>query len=218
MSDWLKGLATVAPAVATMFGGPLAGLAVNMAGRVLLGRDDAAPTSPDEAQAAVQAALATPEGLVKLRELELKTQELQNRLMVDLRGQDLDNMRDARARDVGARDGVPGRLALITIPLFFCMVAAVLVGAYLLLTRQVGVPEGARELQLAVATLIGSLVTLVGGCVKDIYSFYFGGSLGSTEKNASLDSAMRQLGAAAATRPTTDDLNARSLAAARGGK
>lgn len=223
MADWKTALQAIAPTVAGLFGGPLAAAGASLIGQVLLGKSGADATSAADAQEAVIKAMGTPDGLLKLKELELKAQELQAKLQVDLREQDLKNTTDARAMNVQLRDGTPGRLALVTIPLFFIMVASVLYGAFLVLTGRAALPESGRELQLAVATLVGSLITLVGQQVGMIYGFYFGGSLGSADKNRSLDAALQQLGQAAVRpgapagpvlgRPsppgtTADDLNA----------
>ena len=62
--DWRRTLATVAPVLASAFGGPMAGVAVSMAGKAL-GLDNA--TEQDIAEAV---ASGSPDVLVKLREVD----------------------------------------------------------------------------------------------------------------------------------------------------
>lgn len=65
MADWKKIIGSVAPALATALGGPLAGVATKALADTLLGNPDA---SEDEVAAAVQGMKS--EDLVKLRQIE----------------------------------------------------------------------------------------------------------------------------------------------------
>jgi len=77
--DWRKTLATVAPAIATALGGPLAGVAVQMAGKAI-GLGDGATES--DVEAAVLS--GNPDVLVRLREVNAQFEKDMAALGVDL--------------------------------------------------------------------------------------------------------------------------------------
>lgn len=192
--DWRGALRAVAPTVATIFGGPLAGALTGVVGQVLLGRGENDPVpSLADATEALQQATMTPDGLVKLRELELQAQELANQLQLDLTKLAAEDRASARTLQAQTRDPIPGRLAMWTVPLFFILVGATLYGSWYVMTHPIRMPEGSRELQLALATLVGSLLTQLINLVKDIYGFYFGSSLGSAQKNEAMETALRAM-------------------------
>lgn len=69
--DWKGIVKTVAPTLATALGGPLAGNATKAIAELFLGKSDA---SQEELESAI--ASATPEQLIKLKELDLQFQQL----------------------------------------------------------------------------------------------------------------------------------------------
>ena len=77
--DWRKTLATVAPAIATALGGPLAGVAVQMAGKAI-GLSDGCTES--DVEAAVLS--GNPDVLVRLREVNAQFEKDMAALGVDL--------------------------------------------------------------------------------------------------------------------------------------
>ena len=135
----------------------------------------------------------TPEGLVKLREAEARIIELRNNLQIELGKQALDNTRNARDREIKLGDKISGRLATVTVTLFFIVVAIMLYGVYLVMSNQVRIPDTNREIQLAAATLVGVMFQQLASMVKDIYGYYFGGSLGSSQKNDTIAAAVTSL-------------------------
>lgn len=69
--DWKGIVKTVAPTLATALGGPLAGNATKAIAELFLGKSEA---SQEELESAI--ASATPEQLIKLKELDLQFQQL----------------------------------------------------------------------------------------------------------------------------------------------
>lgn len=161
--DWKSTLATVAPTVATAFGGPLAGMAVKMAA-------DALGVEADES--AIQNAIVSgdPETMVKLKQLEndftLKIKELEiesDRLSVQ-------NTDSARKMQIAAKSLIPAILSVVTVIGFF----GLLIGA-----------------SLGMLTLTGSdvMMLLLGVLAREtasVYNFWLGSSHGSQEKTALL--------------------------------
>jgi hypothetical protein len=101
--DWKALVRTVAPAVASVFGTPAAGLGVRVLTDVLLGPGEPA----DESKVAASLAQATPEQLLALKKAD---QDFATRLKeLDLRLEeiDADDRRDARARAAAMQDRSP---------------------------------------------------------------------------------------------------------------
>lgn len=165
--DW-KGIGTtvarVAPLLGAALGGPVG--AVAGAAGALLG--SALGVAPDPAS--VAAALGDPRVLTTLRELEVREQVRLLDWQAEQLRAELDNTRDARAREVAlARAGhggawVTGMVALVVVAGFFGMLRVVL--------EQPSVSEPAL-------LLLGSLGTAFGAVVN----YYLGSSLGSFRKD-----------------------------------
>jgi hypothetical protein len=159
--DWKAALRTIAPTLASAFGGPLAGMAVTAIGNAL-GIDE--PT-----QEKVEQALsgATQEDMLKLKQADQQFAKDMRALDVDLEriaGADRDS---ARRMQTETKSKIPGMLAgLVTFGFF-----GILVG---MLTGDLDT-KGSPELLL----LIGSLSTSWGMVV----SFYFGSTANSRTKD-----------------------------------
>jgi hypothetical protein len=174
-SDWRTTLQAVAPLVATAIGGPLAGVAATVVGRTLLGRGEDMPTTVAEAQEAITRAVATPEGLAKLREAEAKLQELSNQLAIRL--EEISASDRAGARDMAKDDRwTPRILAFAVVVGWLGLNAAVLIW---------GLPPGSGEIA---ARAMGGLDALL----LIVYQFFFGSSVGSRQKTDALAAAARR--------------------------
>lgn|GEM_PF-1688733 len=91
MKDFLKVLGSVAPAVATAMGGPMAGVATKFVAGALLGKPDA---DTEELQAAILS--ASPQDLVKLKKINADFELEMKRLDVDLQAIAVDDRKSAR--------------------------------------------------------------------------------------------------------------------------
>ncbi len=91
MEAWKKIVAGLAPTLATVLGGPLAGTATKFLAGALLG-DEAA------SEAQIEAAIlnATPEDLARLREIDNAFEAEMKRLDIDLERISVDDRKDAR--------------------------------------------------------------------------------------------------------------------------
>lgn len=163
--DWKKTLATVAPALATAFGGPMAGVAVTMAGKAL-GLNDA--TEQDIAEAVSS---GDPNVLLKLREVDTQFKLEMKRLDVDLQKIASDDRISARLlrQAMGGKFGPQEILATIYTLGYFHMV-------YMLFTGQVTIPE-------AQSSLGEGMVAIMTAAQLQILNFYFGSSAGSKAKS-----------------------------------
>lgn len=168
MSDFLKSaggiLATIAPTVASMLGGPLAGMATNA---LLQGFGLAPETSKDDLMKAI--AGATPEQLLKLKEVEAQ-------LLVDLKKLDVDVLRidagdrdSARRREVETKDWTPRLIA--------GLVLSVYVGIQYFIFAGHSVDPVMRDFAMRGLGTLDAAITMV-------LAYYFGSSSGSRNKDA----------------------------------
>lgn len=163
--DWKAVVGQVAPALAGMFGGPLAATAVGALSQALLGKPDG---TPDEVAAAI--GNAPPEILLKIREAEAS---LRGHLasagvkLEDIAGQDR-----ASARDLAKTTGLLPQIILSAV---FVIGYFALVGALVIKGIQI-----ATELYDVFLVLIGVMTA----AVPQILNFWFGSSRSSQAKDA----------------------------------
>jgi hypothetical protein len=160
--DWKAIVSTVAPTVATMLGGPLAGIAVKALSAKLLGRDDGTET---EVAAAVQA--LGPQDLIRLREIEadlVKTLADNEIKLESLATQDRDS---ARRRATEARDWTPSILTFALLAVFTYVLSELIRGVEI---------KGSSEVLF---TMFGTLSTAL---IQSL-NFQFGTSRCSVEKS-----------------------------------
>lgn len=160
--DWKKTVATVAPALATAFGGPLAGVAVTIAGKAL-GLNDA--TEQDIAEAV---ATGNPDVLLKLREAN-------NQFIIEMKRLDVDIDRiHAEDRDSARKLGIArGLTAQWSLSAIFVVAFGVVLG--MMFSPEHQIPEGMKDTALI---LFGALVAELA----KIMNYWFGSSAGSSRK------------------------------------
>lgn len=143
--DWDKiaeGVRIVAPTVASLMGGPLAGTAVSVLGNVILGK-------PNASHEEVMGALGnlTPEMLGKVKQAEAELQAKLKELDIQVDQLHQEDRADARNRQIELKDHIPGYL-----------IGTVTVGFFGLLAVMSfhGVPAENRDL---VNVMLGALGT-----------------------------------------------------------
>ena len=169
MTDYLKAaggiLATIAPTIASALGGPLAGMATTA---LISGLGLAPDTSHDQVMQAI--AGATPEQLLKIKEVDAQ-------LVLDLKKLDVDVLKikagdtaDARNREIQTKDWTPRIIAGLIIGLYIGVQVAVF---------HTVVDPTMRDF---VMRSMGTLDAAVGL----VLSYYFGSSTGSAAKTEQL--------------------------------
>jgi len=160
MSNWKATLAAVAPTLAMALGGPLAGAAVGVIGKALLGNDAA---SMDDVAAAI--AGATPEQLLSIKvadkEFDVKLKEL-----------DVKNTEGAR------------QLAINTSILPQIILSVIYTGGYFYLIYGLG--SGEITIPKNVEQPFNILLGIMTAAQAQIMNFWFGSSSGSKEKTSKL--------------------------------
>lgn len=165
MKSWKDVLRSVAPALATALGGPLAGVAVTELGAKVLGKPDAS-----EAEVAAAVTGGGADLIVKLKELDQDFSTKMAAAGIEFEKIEAQDRADARARQVSMKDWVPAVIACL-------MTAAFIVLLFAIATRPI--PEANRD---AVHLFIGTLGTAEMG----ILGYYFGSSRGSQAKDATI--------------------------------
>jgi hypothetical protein len=157
-----KILGAVAPSLATALGGPLAGTAVAAIAKKVLGKDAA---SEDEIAAVLQT--ADPAMLLKLKELDAQFKSDMAKLGVELDRIELEDRKDARAMHVATKDWMPNALAGILM---------LGLGACAVVLMNHSVPPDNKE-------IIVNLMGVLEGAAVTVFTFYFGSSRSSSEKD-----------------------------------
>lgn len=166
MADWKKILGTVAPTLATVLGGPLAGMAVGAISKAVLGKEDGT-----EAELAEVLASPNPEVLAKLKQLDVDFKVQMKKLDIDLEALHAADRDSARKREAETKDPTVRRLAYIYTFLYFLVLWAV---------WKYPIPPESKDLLMI---LLGVLT----GAQVQILNYYFGSSKGSSNKDAVLD-------------------------------
>jgi hypothetical protein len=188
--DWKSAVGVIAPGIATLLGGPLAGGAVKLLADSLLDGGSSGDHAKDEASLAnALAGGITPEIRAKIidADTQLKLASMtfadaaQARELETLRVQ-LTDAQSARERDKEyVKAGHYNARADI---LAFLSVAGLLVCLWFVV-RDSSLPESARSAVMFVAGVFAS-------AVRDVFSFEFGSSRGSKEKDTAITDALNK--------------------------
>jgi hypothetical protein len=169
--DWKKTLSTIAPGLATMLGGPLAGTATT-ALISFFGLDTKAPNIETQIQDAIQA--MTPAQMIELKKVE-------NELIIELKKADIDVFKAEVEDRSSARTSHKDNLtpAILTYLLIICAGSII----YFVFTSQM---DGIDK------TLVGAVVGYVFGELKQATGYWLGSSFGSSQKNAVIETALNK--------------------------
>jgi len=165
-THWKNVLSSIAPTVATILGGPLAGLAVDAIGKAI-GIDT--PTA-DKIKASLENGQLSGDHIAALRKAELEVNTRLKELDIDLAKIDAEDRTSARQREMTVRDWIPGVMAVGVSVGFFGVLGWLL---------NYGVPDQGGE---ALLVMLGSL----GTAWASIIAYYFGSSAGSAVKTQEL--------------------------------
>lgn len=161
---------TVAPALATALGGPLAGTAVSVLSSALGKGSD---SSIDELATIISG--GSPETLIALKEANTNLKIEMKKLDIDLEQIATDDRDSARKREMVVKDKIPAILAVIIFIGYFVTLAVLFV---------YGLPKDASQ---SLVMMIGSMIGVQTTLVAAITTYYFGSSKGSKDKTAQID-------------------------------
>lgn len=159
--DFKQIIGSIAPTVATVLGGPLAGLAVDAIGKAL-GVEGATMTTVKDTLTKGQ---LTGEQIVAMKNAENSLAIRLRELEIDIAKLDVADREGARKREFETKDNTNKILAYLIILSFILTVTGVLFG-------------GMR----AESVLAGTLIGYLSAKAEQIVAYYFGSSKGSKEK------------------------------------
>lgn len=170
MADWKGIVGTVAPAIATALGGPLAGLGVSaLAGALGLGQDAG---EEDLAQALAH---PTPEQLLALKRAEMDFTARLKELDIDLERLAVADRSSARRREAATGDSwTPRVLAVLTLGMFGGCVWWAFTGDM-------------STLDAAQSGIIGGVIGYASAKADTVVGYYFGGSAGGMQSGGRKD-------------------------------
>jgi hypothetical protein len=154
-------LKTLAPTLATLLGGPLAGLAVDLLGPKL-GITDA---TKDKITAALQNGQLTGEQIVAIKQAELEAKAKEDELGFKFAELEFKDMDSARQREMAVKDNTNKVLAYTIVGAFIAMIGATLLG-----------------LAKVDSALTGTLVGYLSAKAEQVCAYYFGSTKGSADK------------------------------------
>jgi hypothetical protein len=196
MNETIKTLlTTVAPTLATMLAGPLAGTAIT-ALEACFGLQPGA--GAEGITKVVQAGGMTPDVMASIRAADQKHAEIVAQQGIDLEklnkdheqamaGLEVDDRKDARKNN-SSRDAV-WWIAVFILGTFAAIMGAVLYGCWQLL--QGGITIKDVSVVAAISGLVGAVVGYVAANAQTVVNFIFGGSLGSEKKSDAMASAVQ---------------------------
>jgi hypothetical protein len=162
-------LASAAPTVASLFGGPLAGQAVSLIESTL----GIQPTG-DKQAAALALLSATPDQIIALKKADDDLKQKYLDAGVSIIQASAEDRTSARSMQIQTKSLVAPALAM-TIVIAWCVIQGFLLGH--------SIPTDMREI---VARILGTL----DSALMLVLSFYFGSSSSSEGKNALIDKAL----------------------------
>jgi TPR repeat protein len=168
--DWKKTLGSVAPALATALGGPLAGAAVKTLASQFLGKADA---TEDEVAEAVSK--ASTQELIQLKTIDTEFQKAMAQAGIDFEKIAAEDRNSARSREIQTHDSwTPRILATVVIGGFMACVYAVLGG------------HVADLKDPLITGLIGTMIGYTSAKADQVISYYFGSSASSKAKDETI--------------------------------
>jgi hypothetical protein len=154
----LQWLAQIAPTLASAFGGPLAGVAVEVASKAL-------GLEPSATKTLLESSKLTADQLAQIRNAEIDLQKMEEQLGLNFAKLANDDRDSARKMQISTNSWLPGFLAITVTVGFFSI----------LILLMTGVVHKGDEVMI----MLGSLGTAWTG----IIAFYFGSSAGSQRKD-----------------------------------
>ncbi|PJB10752.1 MAG: hypothetical protein CO120_03220 [Gammaproteobacteria bacterium CG_4_9_14_3_um_filter_38_9] len=188
--DWKKTVGAIAPTLATMLGGPLAGTAVAALSNIFFGTGD---KSEAEVQQAVLTGL-TPEKIVEMRKIDKEHEATMAKIGFDYAklstSQELayvDDTKDARKY----KDDKTFWLGVVILLVFALTMSMSLYGSYQIL--QGGITVKDVSIVAAVSGFIGSIIGYISANAQQVVSYFYGSSSGSKQKTDAMTDSFKSI-------------------------
>ena len=203
--DLKTAIGSIAPTLAAMLGGPLAGTAVGALASAF-GLKSSGDSQKDAAAvtAVVQDGAMTPEMLAAVRKADQDHEAVMGQQGIDLLKLNADHesaMAETYTKDTQDARKTFGQqraifwLGISVLLTFFVVMVAVLYAAFLLL--QGGITIKDVSVVAAIAGMVGSVVGYVAANAQQVIGYFFGSSAGSASKTDAMGAAVTKLVAGA---------------------
>ena len=199
--DLKTALGSIAPILATMLGGPLAGAAVTaLTGAFGLTSKGDQQKDIEQISNVVQAGQMTPEMIAAVRSADQKHAEIINQQAIDLVKLNSDHetalaqtftadTQDAR-KSFGQQKQI-FQLGVCILIIFAFVMGFTLYASYLLLNGGITIKDVSTV--AAIAGMVGSIIGYVAGNAQQVVSYFFGSSHGSNQKTDSMSDSISKL-------------------------
>lgn len=185
LKDILGTIGSIAPTIAKVVGGPLAGTAVSVLAKALGLGDNAT-----EDQVAQVIATATPDQILAIKKADqdfaVRMRELDIRMDEDYI-QDTANARQAHKDNAGVF-----WLGIAILATFAVVMTGVIGGYFAIMTGDIEVKDIA--LVSTASAMIGTVVGYVAANAQQVVSYFFGSSRGSNDKTQAMAQAVANIG------------------------
>lgn len=189
-ADWKSIVTSIAPGLATVFAGPLAGAGVKILADAVLGKSSSDQAQNEADLAKALAGGVTPEQQARILEAQVTLQTAI--IAADIRKIEIEadseksvllDVADARAHNANTTGVL--RLGYLVNLLSYLLVGAIIYGCYLILTG-VNLKQIEPSILVSISTLIGGIVQWVMSNAGQANSFFFGSSPGARANAAQL--------------------------------
>jgi hypothetical protein len=159
-TDWKEIVKNIAPVIASVLGGPLAGTAVSAVSSAILGK-------PDGTDGEINSAISVggPDMLLKLKQADNDFKIKMKELDIDIEQINQQDRASARQREIAVKDKTPKVLAFMIVIGFMAM--------------SVGVLSGFAKVETVLA---GTIIGYISAKAELVLTYYFGSSAGSNRK------------------------------------
>jgi hypothetical protein len=197
MSNWKEIVGAVAPGLATVLGGPLAGGVVSILAEKLLGQSSGDAVQDEAKIAGMLSGGITPE--IRARIVEAETALKMEAMKVGLEEKRIDagieqsflaDVSDARKTHGTDRDLVAMGVAVLLI--WSALTAGTLFGLYNILSGGIKIQD--VGIVATVFTVLGSVVGYVSNAAQQVLSYFYGSSRGSDRKTMVMTEAITSAG------------------------
>jgi hypothetical protein len=185
MTDWKSIVKTVAPAISSALGGPLAGAAVSALSTAILGN----PTASESQIERVILNGLSPDALAAMKKADQDFMVEMQRVNGDIEKAYLLDVQDAR-RSHGNDDRLY-KLAYGMIGTFVAIMIVTLWGGYEILTGDTKIESSTLAV---ISGIVGAVVGYVASNTQQVVGYFFGSSSGSDKKTDAITEAIRKIG------------------------
>jgi hypothetical protein len=184
---WQSIIKTVAPSLATALGGPLAGAAVGVLSKAILGGEG----SESDIEHAVMQGLS-PDALAALKKADQEFSLEMHRISSETEKAYLLDVQDARKAHGDSPEIY--KMAYVILGTFGAIVTFVLIGCYLLVSNQIAPNPENMAIIATISGIAGAIIGYSANNAQQVVGYFFGSSASSSQKTDAMADAIKKIG------------------------